>query len=253
MLYDWSTITALLLRESDELISSALRPSQAAVLLHMFVCSARDIHRKHVDGNDASGNWESLNAVLQQSLSSLLQRFRDDESNLDALAGLLELCDYSLVANAAGATAVSGSSNQKNFKGLLKIVQDLLSSVQSDSLVVKLVGALYSWRTTLQSGPLFAAAGAAVSAVLNTAWEAVALPFASIRTRNDDTPGKSSKRNSKGGSNKVVFLSALSRLVALCVGVCRRTPSHGCRCPGRWCVSSSSATSSTRQTWTRIS
>ena len=43
MLYNWSTIIALLLRESDELISSALRPQQAAILLRMFVHAAIDL------------------------------------------------------------------------------------------------------------------------------------------------------------------------------------------------------------------
>lgn len=200
VLYDWSTIVALLLRESDELISSALRPSQAAVLLHMFVASAQDIHQKHLAHSDASGNWESLNAVLQQSLSPLLQRFRDDESNLEALAGLVELCDYSLVTSASGATAVSASNNQKNFKGLLKIVQDLLNSVRSDNLIVKLVSALYSWRTSLRSGPLAAAANTAVSDILSAAWESVSSSFANIQHTRDNASGKANKRNSKGSS-----------------------------------------------------
>ena len=40
---DWPTIIALLLRESDDLISTALRPSLAAILLRMFVASAMSL------------------------------------------------------------------------------------------------------------------------------------------------------------------------------------------------------------------
>lgn len=157
---DWSTIIALLLRESDDLISTALRPSLSAILLRIFVASALNLKNwfnqtkaaqneeidgmrggkprrasfsNRLDGEDSlkAEQWESLNSHLLRDLPMLLVRFRDDQTNLSVLVSLLCCCDVSV--------------SNKALKSLLKSVINFFDT-SSDILVIEaLCRALREW------------------------------------------------------------------------------------------------------------
>jgi hypothetical protein len=160
---DWSTIISLLLRESDDLISTALRPSQSAILLRIFVSSALDLRdwyqqvraaqNDEIDGmkggkqrRGSFGNrlntedqvmaeqWESLNEHLLRDLPMLLVRFRDDQANLSVLVSLLGCCDVSV--------------SNKALKSLLKSVTDFFDSSSDEKVIVALCSALREWALT---------------------------------------------------------------------------------------------------------
>ena len=162
---DWPTIIALLLRESDDLISSALRPSLAAILLRMFVASAMNLREwyaktravqldedKPVDSSTGKGKkekvpmsrrrnlythrlekedlvkldeWEALGEHLNRDLPRMLVRFRDDKSNLSTLVTLFSCCDV--------------TTSNKSLKALLKSTMELFE--QSSSVTSVGVGA----------------------------------------------------------------------------------------------------------------
>ena len=157
---DWSTIIALLLRESDDLISTALRPSLSAILLRMFVASAlnlrnwfqqtkaaqneqidgmrggkprRSFFANRLDGEDSvkAEQWESLNSHLLRDLPMLLMRFRDDQTNLSVLISLLCCCDVSV--------------SNKALKSLLKSVINFFESSSDAKVIDALCRALREW------------------------------------------------------------------------------------------------------------
>jgi hypothetical protein len=157
---DWSTMIALLLRESDDLISTALRASLSAILLRIFVASALNLRswfqqtkaaqneeidgmrggkpRKsffanRLDGDDTvkSEQWESLNSHLLRDLPTLLTRFRDDQTNLSVLVSLLCCCDVSV--------------SNKALKSLLKSVVTFFESSSDIKVIDALCRALREW------------------------------------------------------------------------------------------------------------
>jgi hypothetical protein len=83
--------------------------------------------------------WETMNSILTSNLHRLLTRFRDDESNLIILTGLLECCDISI--------------NPKASKVLLKILTELLKGTSSEALVERLLAIIGGW-LKLGSGDL---------------------------------------------------------------------------------------------------
>ena len=123
---DWSTIAALLLKEHDDLVSSALRPQLVHILLYLFVASVQEMR---VELNQSSSGWPSsgsaanfsscgsysnsispvflhvhtahtrkennehatlLAEVLRKDLTKLLTRSRDDPLHIMLLCELLE-------------------------------------------------------------------------------------------------------------------------------------------------------------------
>jgi hypothetical protein len=149
-MYNWPVTISLLLRESEELISSALRPSQSAILLRMFVHCAVDLNRRRTllagAGVSLSANdrhflqsWEALNEHLLRSLSSLLVRFKDDEANLLVLVDIVPCCTFTAAA------ASSAAESERALKTLLKIVMDLFQITRDEKILSVLVGTLCTW------------------------------------------------------------------------------------------------------------
>ena len=160
ILTDWGTIISLLLKESDELILTALRPTLSSILLRMFVSSAMNLKMwyqniisnqleeidqmkggkerqtssskklKNIDYNKAE-EWESLNEHLLLGLPSLLKRFSDDKDNLSVLVRLLTCCDISL--------------SNKALKSLLKSITDFFDICSDDDVIDSLCKALREW------------------------------------------------------------------------------------------------------------
>lgn len=145
VLFDWPTIISLLLRDSDDddaAGSAALRPSQVAILLSMFVSAAQHLKVKSTaaavaaaDGrlsnskeNDA---WLALQDTLRVNLPLLLVRFKDDEANIAVLVNLMSCCDF--------------SGNAKAIKAMLKVVTDIFSDVQVESVLSTVARGLHSW------------------------------------------------------------------------------------------------------------
>lgn len=90
LMLDWTTLTALLMRESENLVSQALRPAQIHALLAMLVFSATHL-KKRDDGNNAETRirLEQLQDLLSRRLQELLLRFQDNNSNLTLLVELV--------------------------------------------------------------------------------------------------------------------------------------------------------------------
>lgn len=142
---------SLLLRESDELISSALRPPQVAILLRMLISSANHVMRlqaAHKSSATEQANrlslsksavsqsldhWESLNGNLQKSLPLLLTRFRDDDTNLSVLCMLLPMCDY------------SSAQNQRSLRALVKVVIDIFKASTNRMIAHLIISAIKGW------------------------------------------------------------------------------------------------------------
>ena len=62
---DWTTMSGLLLRESNEYVSTALRPTLSSILLRIFIASAMQLREWHlnlraIQLNDGSGKFEML-------------------------------------------------------------------------------------------------------------------------------------------------------------------------------------------------
>lgn len=147
---------SLLLRESDELISSALRPPQVAILLRMLITSANHVMRLQAANKSSSSSssaaelanrlslsknavsqsldhWESLNGNLQKSLPLLLTRFRDDDANLSVLCMLLPMCDY------------SSAQNQRSLRALVKVVIDIFKASTNRMIAHLIISAIKGW------------------------------------------------------------------------------------------------------------
>lgn len=186
---------ALLLRESEELISTALRPAQSSALLQMFVTSALAVCETHDSGEDDSldAEYDALIVCLQKSLASLILRFRDDEAALLVLTDLLEHCDFSSHSNAAVV---------KNFRGLLKVVTDLFFSVTNERILEKLTVALRTWRSSNDAAIQNAVTSSlkdVLDSVWNTVTEAVRRVKEGLKTRES---GNNSSSSSVGGKRR---------------------------------------------------
>ena len=206
VLFDWSTIVALLLRENEELISTALRPAQSSALLQMFVTSALSVIESQDDeeGSNLDAEYEALMVCLQKSLASLILRFRDDEAALLVLSELLEHCDFSN----------SNAAVLKNFRGLLKVVIDLFFSVHNERLLDKLTTSLRSWKTSSEVA-IENAVTASLKDTLDTVWntiiEATKNVQEGLKTRDSlNTSGSSSSgagnKRRRGGKKSLVRL-----------------------------------------------
>ena len=209
MLYNWSVTIALLLRESDELISTALRPTQASILLRVFVHCAADLSRKRrafasavaLSASDRQllEGWDGLNDNLHAHLPALLTRFKDDEANLSVLVELLQCTDY--------------ASNERALKALLKVVVELLQISRQAPILRALVSALRSWMQL--GGTAAGTVELAVKALVDGCWEGIVQGTAQLRSivdRRDSSAGgvdgkgsssSSSKRKSKFSSSSV--------------------------------------------------
>ncbi len=208
ILFDWSTIISLLLRESDELISSALRPTQVAILLRMFITSANYVVRlKGIHKPAAStaadlasrlslsksaatlslDHWESLNGNLQKSLPLLLTRFRDDDSNLSVLSLLLPICDYSSV------------QNQRALKALLKVVFDIFKATTNRMVAHLIISAIKGWMEV--SGTMSIEIEDATKTIFQSSWDALlqAAKGLSQAMRGEESSQKK-RRSSKSSS-----------------------------------------------------
>ena len=132
---NWSVIISLLLKESDGLVSSTLRPALVSILLSFFVSSA-DILRMEMNGEigvtrseeEMSQQWASLGEVLKTDLHPLLVRFRDDPDNTAMLVHLFENVD----------STAAGSS----LKNLTQQAVDIFETCQQDDMMRKIVAVL---------------------------------------------------------------------------------------------------------------
>jgi hypothetical protein len=206
--YDWSTIISLLLRESDELISSALRSTQIAILLRIFVSSASFVTRKKslfqsssMQGSNVSSRlstskgtrkesepWESLNENLQRSLPLLITRFKDDDANLSLLCMLLPFCDYSI------------SDNPKAFKALLKVVADIFRSTTDAVIVHRVISAMRAWM--LLGGGIVGEVESSCRELIQLSWLSIVRSSSSLgkaMAKLDET-NKSKRRPSSGNA-----------------------------------------------------
>lgn len=147
MLCEWSTIIALLLRESESdelLLSSALPAPQAAVLMRFFAASAASL-MKMIQTNTACSDstrhrWTSLQSQLALSLPRLLVRYRDDDANISVLISLLNSYDI--------------KASTKQFQALLKVVFSTFASSHSDVVLGSILDTIRVWRkcsTSLQT------------------------------------------------------------------------------------------------------
>lgn len=167
MLYNWSTTIALLLRESDELITSALRPIQSSILLRMFVHCAVDLTQRRAKFSTSSGSlssadrqfresWESLNENLQMYLPALLTRFKDDEENLIVLVELLSCCEY---------------SEERPLKALLKVLLELFDLTRQERILSGMATCLAGWLRT--GGTIAGTVEGAVRRLLQACWQTI--------------------------------------------------------------------------------
>ena len=89
---DWSTIISLLLRESEDLISSALRPVLSSILLRIFVCSAKNLRDWYFkvrsmqmdDINDKNNN--NMNNSMNNSMNNMSMNEKDRGKNKKILS-----------------------------------------------------------------------------------------------------------------------------------------------------------------------
>lgn len=206
MLYNWSTIIALLLRESDELISSALRPQQAAILLRMFVHAAIDLtarRRRLLEASSLSPAdkqmlecWEALNQALQTHLPTLLTRFKDNEENLMELVDLLPCCEF--------------SSEDRALKALLKVVLELFGSTRRESILSSLVATVCDWMRG--GGTVAGTVESAVQNLVAANWQAIAentVLLQGIVDRRDNESAAASESSSRKGSKRKSSASAV--------------------------------------------
>ena len=199
MLYNWSTIIALLLRESDELISSALRPQQAAILLRMFVHAAIDLtarRRRLLEATSLSATdkqmlecWEALNEALQTHMLTLLTRFKDNEENLVELVDLLPCCEF--------------TSEDRALKALLKVVLELFGSARRETILSSLVATVCGWMRA--GGNVAGTVENAVQNLVVASWQAITdntVVLQGIMDRRDDESAAASESSSRKGSKR---------------------------------------------------
>ena len=209
------------MRESDDLISSALRPAQAAILLRIFVHCASDLNARRLALADSSAltaserqtleHWESLNNTLYTHLPALLTRFQDDEDSLAVLTDLLVCVDY--------------TSQERAIKSLLKVLLQLVEIIRVENTLNKVVAALCQW--TRLGGTIAGTVEVAVRDVLATCWQSILDGTAKLqnvintRTTGEDVAGKndtSSKKNSKRKS-KGSIVQVIPSIHTVCMTV----------------------------------
>jgi hypothetical protein len=159
-MYQWSVVVALLMKESDGLIATALPSALCAILLRLFAASAKELHALISSDVPAEGNqagrrdrkiveahlataWESLAEQLQKDFPRLLNRFKDNEdNNLEVLSKLLPFFD-----------CTSGVATAKGFKQCLQCVIDVFAISSNEMVLQQLSIALKSWTSSNRSNP----------------------------------------------------------------------------------------------------
>jgi len=137
----WDIMVHLLLKDSEDLIESALPSAHVSMLLRLFVASAlslkrekmkeEDLHKRR-DQNLLDSDWNSLQGVLSASLPSLLTRFRGEDSELETLVDLLECYDTS-------------AADGKRLQLLLRSCVEIMDAASSEAVLVKIGGAMKGW------------------------------------------------------------------------------------------------------------
>ena len=129
LLRNWSTMTSMLFVDSS---SQRLSSAHTRILIKLFVASAvflqTDTDRKE-RRLAQTHEEEQLTECLLHDLPRLLQRFRDEESNLASLICLLSCYDTSAV-------------NQKHFKPLMKVACEIYESSSNTQILSGTVAAL---------------------------------------------------------------------------------------------------------------
>eukprot|EP01032_Pedospumella_encystans_P034931 gene34931-39499_t len=200
MLYNWSTIVALLLRESGDLISTALPPAQAAILLRMFVHAAIDLTGRRRRLNDSATAltatdkqmlecWEALNATLHTHLPTLLTRYKDNEENLVELVDLLPCVEFT-------------GTEDRALKSLLKVVLELFASTRKESILSSLVATVCHWMRA--GGTVAGTVESAVQGLVVGSYEAILQHTARLQALVDerDTGNSASASQLSGDSSK---------------------------------------------------
>jgi hypothetical protein len=168
ILREWSIMVNLLLRESDDLISSSLTLNMSIFIVKMFVFSATDlakwknklqlenslslendtdlpkkfssssnilsstIRNDDFESDVTKGEkWEALEGILNQNLFNLLTRYRDNDDILDTLLDLLDCCNM--------------ANNAKFLKAILKQISELIITTTVESSVLKICSAFKKW------------------------------------------------------------------------------------------------------------
>ena len=204
LLRDWSTMTALLLKESNDKITVSLSPALSAILLRMLVSSAESLShlieaaaareeksaggKKDADKADLA-DWMRLGEVLQRDLAKLLKRFSDDHTNLAVLARLLTCCDL--------------GEAPKLMRPLLKALEGIFdTATSSDAGLVSVVcTALRGW--TRLGEQASGAVEPVVSSVLKSSWETLEQSLVDLQAIAAQPLMSTSKKSSskkKGGS-----------------------------------------------------
>jgi hypothetical protein len=230
LLFQWSVIIALLMKESDGLIATALPPTLCSILLRLFAYSARHLYTaitsasgKAMDESMATA-WESLTEHLQKDFPRLLNRFKDNEdNNLEILSQLLPYYDVA-----------SSTATAKGFKQCVQCVTDVFAMSTTDLVLQPLSHALKSWVSANKANP---ANSKLLSEAIKTLVESQRkrldeglteiLMLNEKYDKNKPTAVKASSRSKRGaGSTNEVILAFVPELcVALCDSfyVCRPT------------------------------
>jgi hypothetical protein len=161
IVYNWTVFVSLLLKENEEWLSTALRPSQITVLVHMLVYSALDLNAKRRDDTQCSAHviesWEALNECLIQHLPSLLTHYRNDETNILDLISLLEVCEYH-------------TNSDRQLKSLLKVVLDIFEISRDGKVLSMVVDAFRRWMDL--KGTTAGTVEIALKKLYNDCWDA---------------------------------------------------------------------------------
>jgi hypothetical protein len=127
---------ALLTRESEDLISAALRPNQVGILLTLLAAAAKavavELRADRSERSHAFERWNALNAALNAKISALLSRFRDNEGHLEVLSELLQ--------------HMSPSGGQKAFKAVLGALTEIsFTATTSTKISTNVLTACSRW------------------------------------------------------------------------------------------------------------
>lgn len=193
---------SLLLRENEEWLSTALRPSQITVLVRMFVYSALDLNTKRRDDTQCSSahvieSWEALNECLIQHLPSLLTHYRNDETNILDLISLLEVCEYH-----------ANSSSDRQLKALLKVVLDIFEISRDSKVLSMVVDAFRRWMDL--KGTTAGTVEIALKKLFNDCWDATSSSIPQLQRLVESTsnakPSSSGtkRRKSKSSPSQVL-------------------------------------------------
>jgi hypothetical protein len=199
--YNWSVSTALLLRETDDVITVSLPPAEAAILLRVFVRCATDLNARRLALTDATSLtsaerqtmqwWEALNVNLHTTLPAMITRYKDDEASLAILVDLLPCVDY--------------ASEERACKAALKVVLELVEITRSEDVLIKLAEALGSWARL--GGVVGGSVSAAARMLVRDCWRNVTEHSSQLQellsARNSGAKkAVTTKRKSKGSASQ---------------------------------------------------